>query len=53
MDPNSNCTLFIAEGKGGLPSAAAIQKKLENPQDDIKAEGMQELITGKGLGFRV
>ncbi|CDJ66918.1 Coatomer subunit beta, related, partial [Eimeria necatrix] len=42
----SYCTLFIAPSKTDKPSTAAIKSKLENPQDEIKAEGMRELITG-------
>ena len=49
MELGSNCTVFIAGGKGDAPSAADIQKKLESPHDELKAEGMQELITGGTL----
>ncbi|OEH74668.1 adaptin n terminal region family [Cyclospora cayetanensis] len=52
MELGSNCTVFIAGGKGDAPSAADIQKKLESPHDELKAEGMQELITGLVQGER-
>ena len=57
MELSSNCTVFLAGVKGDAPSAAEIQMKLESPQDGLKAQGMQELITGRlqllDLGFTV
>ena len=47
MEFNSNCTVFLASKKGDAPSVAEIQKKLESPQDEVKAQGMEELITGR------
>ncbi|KAL8433426.1 hypothetical protein ACSSS7_003908 [Eimeria intestinalis] len=49
MELSSNCTIFLAGRKGEAPSAAEIQKKLESPKENVKIQGMQELITG----FRV
>ncbi|KAL8273152.1 hypothetical protein Esti_002910 [Eimeria stiedai] len=52
MELSSNCTIFLAARKGEAPSAAEIQKKLESPKENVKIQGVQELITAVLQGER-
>ncbi|KAL8440899.1 hypothetical protein Emag_007631 [Eimeria magna] len=53
MELSSNCTIFLAGRKGEAPSASEIQKKLESPKENVKIQGMQELITAVLQGDRL
>eukprot|EP00921_Rhytidocystis_pertsovi_P004053 GHVQ01006993.1.p1 GENE.GHVQ01006993.1~~GHVQ01006993.1.p1 ORF type:complete len:1006 (-),score=118.11 GHVQ01006993.1:766-3783(-) len=45
-DYEKNCTILIGKDKSNLPSVAELQKKIEQPNDSVKAKALEEAIIG-------